>query len=324
MTLLWECEIAEETKSSPVVHEGVVYLGDAAGVVHAVELAGGRTLWKREVGKEFRAAPLVLADRLIIGDVEGTMRALDAADGAEIWAFRTEGEINGPAVPAGDSLLFGSYDFFVYCLDVKSGSLVWKHKTGAQVHAAPGLSGGLVFSGGCDALLRALFLESGEEKWRTGVGAAIPTRPLCLEEKVVVGNLDGEVVCLNREGAELWRRRLEGESLFGAFASLDDEVLVPGEKKALYGLDVSNGEVLWKFGSRGGFSGAPSVAEGMVFIGGNDGRLHVIDAAGTEIWSFQAGGAIECSPACTPHGVVFCDTAGGLFCLSRRPADTSR
>lgn len=324
MAIRWEYEIAKGTKSSPVVHEGIVYIGDADGVMHAVELESGNGLWKRQIGDEFRAAPLIADQKIVIGDIEGTMRALALTDGTETWAFRTEGEINGPAIQAGDNLLFGSYDFSVYCLETESGRMLWRTKTDAQVHAAPGISGALVFCGGCDTHLRCLHLETGEEKWQAEIGAPIPTRPLCLTDKVVVGNLDGEVVCLDLAGAELWRRPLEHESLFAAFAVLNGTILIPGEKKALYALAASNGEVLWACHSRGGFSCTPSVADGMIFIGGNDGRLHVIDAGGKEIWSFQAGDAVHGSPACSRNAVVFCDTAGRLFCLSRNPGYTEK
>jgi len=70
-------------------------------------------------------------------------------------------------------------------------------------------------------------------------------------------------------------------------------------------------------------AGAPmwpgtSFAEGVVFAGGEDGRLHALDAAaGTERWSFKAGGPIRTRAVLAGGMVYFQADDGILYALDR-------
>jgi outer membrane protein assembly factor BamB len=74
-----------QIQSSPSVFDGVVYLGDGAGIFHAV----------------------------------------DAKTGESRWTFETLGEIISSATFWGDLVVFGSYDQFLYALRRKDGTLAW-------------------------------------------------------------------------------------------------------------------------------------------------------------------------------------------------------
>ena len=89
-------------ESSPAVHDGVVYIGDLSGLLHAVS----------------------------------------AADGKALWTFKTEAEIKSSPVVAGDRVLIGSYDGNLYCLSARDGKLLWKFTTSNYVHATPVISSG--------------------------------------------------------------------------------------------------------------------------------------------------------------------------------------
>ncbi len=61
---------------------------------------------------------------------------------------------------------------------------------------------------------------------------------------------------------------------------------------------------------------SPAVAGGRVYVGSNDGRLYVLDAAsGARLQAFEAGDAITASPAIGSGRLVFGTTAGTLYCL---------
>ena len=179
----------------------------------------------------------------------------------------------------------------------------------------------MAFCGGCDATLRAIELSSGREKWNAEMGAPIPTPPVGFQGKVAVGNLKGEVACFRlADGKELWRRKLEDEALYGAFAYADGLLVVPGRNRALYCLRAETGELRWSCPSRSGFEAASVIAGERVYAPGKDGTLHVLDLkTGEEVWHFSAGASIEGSPAIGEGALVFCDMSGTVYCLA--PAD---
>ena len=70
--------------------------------------------------------------------------------------------------------------------------------------------------------------------------------------------------------------------------------------------------MLWTFDTHGGSVAAqPVLAEGLVFAGGGQGTLFVLDAAsGAERFTFSAGDGINGSPAFS-GGVLYLGSADG-------------
>jgi outer membrane protein assembly factor BamB len=61
---------------------------------------------------------------------------------------------------------------------------------------------------------------------------------------------------------------------------------------------------------------SPVLAGTRVYIGGNDGKLYVLDAAtGTSVFEFEAGGPLSASPAIADGRLVIGSQDGKLFCL---------
>ena len=325
MSLRWEYKIGGGAKSSPAILGGVVYIGGGDGAIHAIDLAQGSLRWKHipsgeGVESEFFAAPLVFEGRLFIGDGNGTLHAVSIADGGPLWTFKTEGEIKSSVNRVGKSILFGSYDGNLYCVDAETGKEIWKFETAAPVHATPGVVDGTTFCGGCDAVLRAIHVEgreAGQEKWNFEFGDRIAAAPVGFDGKVAAAGLGGLLACFNvADGKQLWQRKIKGEGFFGSPAFSGGLLFLPGSRKAAYCVDTETGEIRWTFENLSGFDGSAAVAGEGVYFPGKDGKLHVLDIkTGEEVWHFSAGGSIEGALAIGEGALVFCDTAGTLYCL---------
>ena len=61
--------------------DGIVFVGDLAGVVHAVDTATGDGLWTYETGNEIKSSPAVAGDRILIGSYDEHLYALSVRDG---------------------------------------------------------------------------------------------------------------------------------------------------------------------------------------------------------------------------------------------------
>ena len=54
----------------------------------------------------------------------------------------------------------------------------------------------------------------------------------------------------------------------------------------------------WTYATGGEVRSSPAVADGVVFVGSNDAKLHVVDAAtGEAKWTYATGGPVSSSPA---------------------------
>ena len=66
----------------------------------------------------------------------------------------------------------------------------------------------------------------------------------------------------------------------------------------LYALKATNGSVIWSYATGGQVVSSPTVIDGMVYCGSNDGKVYALwlnDAAA--LWSYSTNGAVGSSPA---------------------------
>jgi outer membrane protein assembly factor BamB len=105
----------------------------------------------------------------------------------------------------------------------------------------------------------------------------------------------------------------------GAFTSpptIDgDFVIVSGEDKHVWGLDVASGTTLWSFIEDDWGIGAPLVHEGVVYFGTEGGTVYAIDEhTRAERWRFIAGGHAHANLALS-GGVLFFWNGPTIFAL---------
>jgi len=80
-------------------------------------------------------------------------------------------------------------------------------------------------------------------------------------------------------------------------------------------LDSATGFLLWKFATGGSVTCTPAVADGVVYLGSNDGNVYALDSAtGTERWRVLTGPCYGSSPALA-NGVVYIGGNQYVFAL---------
>lgn len=102
---LWTVEYEAEGKldygntprSTPLIHDGYVYLSGAFGDLHCIALETGQTIWKTNLRQQFGvdaelpwgycASPLIADDRLIVnpGGKDASLVAFDLVTGKVLW-----------------------------------------------------------------------------------------------------------------------------------------------------------------------------------------------------------------------------------------------
>jgi len=209
----WSADLGARTRSSPAVADGTVYIGDDAGILHAVRLANGWEVWRHEtIGAgvssaesgwdrvSIQASPAVADGRVFIGSRDGGVYALDAGTGERLWYT----DYGAPWVVAsvgvrGDRLWVGSSDgLFVAALDTETGEEVWRTELGARVFASPVLASGTLYVADHDGHVWALNPETGTRRWgfHAGRGVMIQSSPVPVDSALYFGADDGSVYAL--------------------------------------------------------------------------------------------------------------------------------
>ena len=104
--------------TSPAVVDGVVYAGSSdAQFVQAIDAATGKEVWRETTGVTW-SSPAVTGEVVYAGDGAGRVNAIDRRKGKLLWSFRTGSTVYSSPTPSGDLVLFGSTDGAVYAIRV--------------------------------------------------------------------------------------------------------------------------------------------------------------------------------------------------------------
>ena len=188
--LLWSHTTEGEIESSPVVDDGVDYLGDWSGHIYALDLATHRFRWVYDDGCKITASATVAGGTVYIGDYCGRIVALRRSSGRRSGAPRraapstappptpTVRSSSPPATPARSSpsapparssgtsrratrstrhrrsgsgrVYFGSYNGTLYAVSARSGSVLWQLPVGGRISGSATVVDGVVYIGSFD------------------------------------------------------------------------------------------------------------------------------------------------------------------------------
>ena len=108
-------------ESSPLVANGMVFIGDQAGRVEAFDARTGRLRWRFDTGAPIKASPTLGGGLIYIGNYAGQLFALDARTGRLRWREIGFGNFYSTAAVSGGRVYVGSLDGYVYAFSAASG-----------------------------------------------------------------------------------------------------------------------------------------------------------------------------------------------------------
>ena len=85
--LLWTSRNVGRVVGTPIVKDGLLYVGDLGGTVHCLDVTTGDHVWKHETNEAIWGSLLLAGDRLYVGTVDGSMAVLRAGRRKELLAL---------------------------------------------------------------------------------------------------------------------------------------------------------------------------------------------------------------------------------------------
>jgi outer membrane protein assembly factor BamB len=303
---------------SPVIADGIVYLADGKGILHAVDLQSGKFKWKYPTENGFETTPLVVGNRILLGDLGGVFHCI-STEGKKLWTVDVQSPIHASANFIDDKVIFGTDGAEIYCLNVADGSQAWVGKSGDRVNSAPAIADGKAYVSGCDAQLRAIDIKSGNEVFAVELPALAPGSPACLADRLIIGCDRGRVAAISSDGKRtLWiYDKVEGEALVQSSPVVADNIAVIGaHDRNVHAIDTTNGQQKWTFKTRGDVDAPALISDGRVYVGSRDKHFYVLDLkTGQKLWEFTAARAIEAGAAISNNLLLVADSAGNLYCF---------
>lgn len=232
----------------------------------------GALQWSFPTPTYITSSPTVAGGTVYEGTMGGHLYAVDQSTGANKWDFYVGNSaqqiLSTPAVANG-VVYFGCQDGYLYAVYAASGALDWKYLTAGHVMSSPSIMNGLVYFGSNDGRVYALDATSGQAKWVIAApGFQVQTSPLVQNGIVYETGV--------------------------------------GSASYVFALNASTGAQIWSWSTSAGVNPSGlALANGILYVGADDGNLYAIDASsGAEKWSYQTGKAVQSTPL-VASGVVF-------------------
>lgn len=103
--LLWTSRNVGRVVTTPIVKDGLLYIGDLGGTVHCLDAATGIELWKHETNDTIWGCFLIAGDRLYVGNDAGLMTVLRAGRHKELLGeIEMDAPLYSRPTAAGNSL----------------------------------------------------------------------------------------------------------------------------------------------------------------------------------------------------------------------------
>ena len=245
-------------QSSPVVHDGKVYVGSLNGMLFVVDAATGKLAWSVGTGDAIRGNPVISGGRVYFGSWDDHLYAVDLATQKLAWRADT-GDIvqSTPAVDNG-RVVVGSRSARLIAYDAQTGKEAWRHDyaDGSWVESSALAAGGVFYVGSSDSLkLSAIAADSGRELWQFKTGGWTWGTPVLANGALYIGAISG------------YPYYFEGVTLTHGFFAVD---AATGRQKWRFTPQPTQGYVT------GGVMGSPVIAGGVVYVGALDGRVYAL------------------------------------------------
>ena len=309
---IWNYTSSSDIDSSPAVFNGRVFFTAQDGYLYALNETGGGHIWNYSLGGWPTASPAVDGGLVFVSSsTDFRIYAFNETTGEQIWNY-TVGDIpESPAV--GDGVVFvGSDDNSVYALNASTGAHIWNYTMGSSTSPAT-VSNNKVFIGSLDSKLYALNETSGEQIWNYSSGrsnAMVSRTPAIANNRVFfiedfpINLFTGEatdnftVYALNEtNGAYIWNYTPGGKVEIHTPPSVADGKVFfgssynpSGPSNSVYALNESTGSVVWVYKTGGYIYSAPSICDGILYIGSYDNKLYAF--------------GVSASPDTTPPSVT--------------------
>jgi outer membrane protein assembly factor BamB len=161
--------------------------------------------------------------------------------------------------------------------------------------------------------IQSLDRHSFQVNWSSAVAAT--SVPLVVNNTLYLGAGTKEVALNAANGQIRWFIPTGGTVKSTAVAS-GGRLFFTATDGFLYGVDAASGTLNWKkqIGSANLVS-SPSVVNGLVVVGSDDGKVYALDINGNLQWTYQTGDAVLGSPLVANNLVYIGSTDGSLYCL---------
>jgi outer membrane protein assembly factor BamB len=222
---LWRWN-SKPVESSPLLRNGVLYVGTWNNDVVALNAKTGRVKWRFQADNEVNTSAAYWKGNIYIGSDGGTLYALNAGSGRLKWSAQSNSSFGSrefwyatPTIAYG-RVYIGNTDGTMYVYGAKSGKLLWARPLGSYIYGAAAVYKRKVFVGTYDGKFYALDAATGDTRWQIDARGAVHAAPTVMDglvyyaicstcgsaaQRAVAQGPDSTYAVRARDGKRIWR-----------------------------------------------------------------------------------------------------------------------
>jgi outer membrane protein assembly factor BamB len=314
------------TASSPVIAQGVVYVGtnDPTRHLQAVSASTGARLWSFNLGGTMLFNTPAVANGIVYtGSYDPGfphLFAVGAKTGAKLWSFATQGwsgpfsstvVVDGVVYAIQNSEVSGQ-NSYIYAIKAATGKLCWRYPVPwGGWGAVPAVANGVVYAA-VEHNVYALDTSTGALIWTFLAGSNVWSTPAVANGVVYFGSVDHNVYAVDANtGVQLWSYAT-GDAVRSSPAVANGVVYIGSNDHSVYAINARTGARVWSYATADWVYSSPAVANGVVYVGSYDHNIYALDAVtGAKLWSYTTGRSVSYSSPIIADGVIYVGSDDG-------------
>ncbi|MET0346539.1 MAG: PQQ-binding-like beta-propeller repeat protein [Casimicrobiaceae bacterium] len=282
----WTRSLRAPAWAAPVVRDGLAYLGDTGGTVHALRALDGTTAWTHRHGTPIYGDAAVDADGVSFVDERSMLTRLDRHTGRLLWQVALDPAAAGKAP-----------DDFTFT-----------HRT-----PRPAIAGRVLYVGGRDRSVRAIDLATGRVLWRCALDGTVMSGIAVTARHLVAGTFErNAIVAIDRRNGRLAWAFPTAQPVSSMPVVANDVVLAGCRDFGIHGLALDTGAPRWVHSYLFSWvESSPAVVGGVAYFGSSDLRsVRAISiASGRTLFTTDVRGLTWGTPALAGDR-IYAGTAG--------------
>ncbi len=188
-----DLKVGDFSYSSPLYHEGVIYLGNLDFYMYAINADDGTLKWRFKTQAPVTSSPIVVDGVLYFGSNDGNIYSIQLEPLTTLWKLPTRDWVNSSPTFAEGSIFIGTNDRHILSIDAKSGQQKWSFETEGPAISIPVPHKNLVIGAGSsgDGQVYALARDTGKLFWKFRTGGSIKSDPVLKNDLLYVTSGDG-------------------------------------------------------------------------------------------------------------------------------------
>ncbi|UOF02475.1 outer membrane protein assembly factor BamB family protein [Bdellovibrio reynosensis] len=276
--------------STPLVDKDSIYFGDYAGFIYCLNKHDGSIRWITKAGMTIGSSPLLHDGVLYVGvelnGPDGFLLALNAKNGAWLWNSNLIGNHphSSPALDDSNNLIFmGSNTGFLQAFDLKNGKHFWDFASKDDIKCSPLVMNESVYFSSWDGFIYSVKAKSGKLNWKTALdGGSMSCPSISRDGKTVAITGAKQNFVLDADTGKIqWISNIENIANRAQSSPLilsyekKETVVFLCENQGLCFYDLQSGKLQQMIKLTGTFSSSPVYHKGHLFLAtsGADGLL---------------------------------------------------